>query len=143
MDETRHPKSVRIYGALKFPNDGITFHASPSVGGKPWFDYGWISVDNQQPGRESDPFTPNAKRLLVKFWGFPEVNGQIYAIVTYHQKASSSPHPLLQSYKHLHQIRRGQVVWPLYAVKPENIIAAAVVFPDPDNDKQVLYTPRL
>ena len=141
LTETYHnPKNVKVYGVLKFPNDGIAFHAQPSNGGKPWFDFGWLSVSDDQPGAEMDPFNRNAKRMLVKFWGFPEVNNVVYAIVTYYRRTRSS-HPLLKSYKLLPVYRRGVKVLPLYAIKPNCILGSAVVFPDPDNEDQVLFMP--
>jgi hypothetical protein len=144
----RHPVSVPIYGVLKFPNDFITFHAQPSVGGKPWFDYGWLRVADDQAGAEADPFFPDQYRMLVKFWGFPDVHGKIYAVVSYHQrvlyrgKDRGAGHPLLRGYKMLRVFRRGNVVNPLYAVATETIIGSAVVFPDPDVEGNVLYMPN-
>jgi hypothetical protein len=147
-ETAKHPKSVKIYTQLKFPNDHITFHAQPSFGGKPWFDYGWLRVDEDQEGAEQDPFYPDQYRMLVKFWAFPEVNGKIYAVVTYHERvaykgpARWNGHPLLRTYKHLVIKQGGSHVLPLYSITPESIIGSAVVFPDPDNAGYILYMPN-
>jgi len=145
-----HPKSVKIYGILKFPNDLITFHALPSMGGKPWFDYGWIRGDMDLPGAEIDPYYPDQYRVLVKFWGFPEVSEKSYAIVTYHQRILprqgharwTCHHPLLRTYKPAVVVHNRAQVLPLYAITPDCIVGSAVVFPDPDSRNQVLYMPN-
>lgn len=167
------PLSITLYRGITFPDDGVTFRATASYGGKPWFDFGWVRVGRNERGSEPDHFDPNPKenhRQLVKFWAFAEVEGEKYALVDYFQKVKPPPtprsaggraaadnsywaHPVLKEYEHVpYTDKDKKAVPPFYAVPVASIIGAACVFPCVDQGRdlhdsraglRVLYHPPL
>lgn len=141
LDEaaTMLPANLRLRTCLMFPLQSVKFRASPDYGGMPWYDFGWITVADNQEGAEINPMDPSSSRMLVKFWAFTRWKGQLYAFVTYFTKMQDRhPHPILVKYKHLHVTRYNRrtksmkPVQPFYAVNVSSIISTAAVFRDPD-----------
>lgn len=151
------PVNLEIFRFLQFPECNIAFHAlTEYYGNDPWFDYGWIRCADDQQGAEWDPATPpdkKEKRMLVRFWGFTLVEGVAYAFVDYYtrhnprlqNRGTWQPHPLLRTYRWntwYHPANsRTEPAPPFFAIKVTDIIAGAVVFPDPDKKQYVLYFP--
>jgi len=152
VEAPESPVNLKLYRCTRFPDSSTTFRAYSSYyGGKPWFDYGFTRVDHDQEGGESDPIEPDSKRTLVKFWGFTEHNGVVYACVDYCTRHSPRPghrgewrpHPTMRTYKFNTFYHRGagEPNPPFFAVPVSSTIASAVIFPGPDNRKCVLYFP--
>lgn len=159
VDEATRPRptplSVTLYRGITFPNDGVTFRAAADIGGKPWFDFGWIRVATDKDAEEDkhDPTADPADksyRQLVKFWAFAEVDGQKYALVDYFRKVPPNKkfkvrgsrqvesfweHPVLKLYEHVPTKRGGRIVEPFFAVPVTSIIGAACVFPCVDQGR--------
>lgn len=147
-------KNITMYTALKFKEDGITFHASPDWRKRgPWYDYCFIRTTTGLRGAEPDPIDSLAGedgarkyRMLAKIWAFTMVGDTVYAVLELYEKAAQYRHPLFKKYQS-HAKRRAQESRSLTVVDADSIIAAAVVFPDPDNtsmspkDVTVLYLP--
>ena len=166
---TSTPKNTRIHKGTTFPKENTTFRANVKYGGAPWFDFGWVSVEEGQAGSEVDlvdkaPEQPG-RRVLVQFWGFCTVSGTKWALCDYYRKyvqrraRKGQPpipqlwnHPLLRRYEHLpHRCGGGDKVHSFFAVPVSAVIAAACVFPGVDQGRgvedfrlgrRVTYTPR-
>lgn len=128
------PANIRLRVCLVHSESGVRFRACANYGGAPWFDFGWLRVDEDQEGAEDDPTEEGASRVLAKFWGFTKWKGKYYAFVNYYRRARvHHQHPVLRKYEHL-PVRgaRGRSVAPFFAVSVSSVVGAVVVFPDPD-----------
>jgi hypothetical protein len=158
------PVDVRIHTHLHYDRDQVCFKAIPNYNGSPWFDYGFISIDENHKCAEEDPIVdeedeeeePRGEeeeveekeptyRALVRFWGFVTHQGNDYALVDLFEKEHKN-RPISSDF--LHKILRPYKWVEFGAVPVDCIIATAVVFPNLDHDptaegvyRRVLYHP--
>jgi len=149
------PTNLTVRQSCVYPGQGITFRAMAAYREKPWFDYCWLRVTDDQPGSEEDWTDPSEHRMLAQIWGFTKWMGKKYVFVDLFQRVyreeGVNPHPMLRKYKWFVYARRdGRLLPPFYAFEVSSIIATACVFPDPDfeeyptvSEKQVLYVPSV
>jgi hypothetical protein len=144
------PTNLNLRRVCAFPEQGVKFRACADYGGKPWFDYCWLRVADDQPGADLDLQDSSEKRMLAQIWAFTKWKGRCYVFVELfqrvHREEGVRPHPMLRKYKYFVYRNDGRLVHPFYAFDVSSIIATAVVFPDPDFEtgpsvveKQILY----
>ena len=148
FNETEGPVNLKIAARLSYPDAKIIIHADPDCLGKPWHDFGWLRVDQDEDGSENDPSDPEEHRLLVKFWGFTKVRGRTYALVDYYERWAPKREPkhlVFRKYRLQMVLKHGRPVPRFYAVDIGCIVSGAVWFPDPDHSTEarpaVLYVP--
>ena len=150
----QHPTNLKLRRVCSFPDQAVKFRAFADYGGKPWFDYCWLRVADDQPGAEPDVVDPTEKRMLAQLWAFTKWKGKCYVFVELlqrvHREEGVRPHPTLRKYKYYVYKREGRLAHPFYAFDLGSIVATAVVFPDPDFEvgptvveKQILYVPSV
>jgi len=149
------PMNLTIRRVCSFPRQNVKLHAHADYNGKPWFDYCWLRVSDDQPGADRDALDLSLRRMLAQVWGFTRWMGKYYVFVDLfqriHREEGVRPHPMLWKYKYFvyHRGEEG-LAPPFYAFEMESVIATAVVFPDPDfevhptvAEKQILYVPTV